>query len=334
MPPKFITSNELNKLISQEGLAPFLAETRVSVALLGSDGHLISFNPAFEALKQALPNAGALREIVVSAGRSQFDKLYEKLKFDRKSVQGDLDFGLENQPRRYACLFVPLKDGRVLFFGEPVFTAFDLPEKYQRLMQNFQRLEEELKETQQALAKKQTEMAAVLAQADEVSHTDALTLLANRKQVIAELQRQVMFSDRYEEPLSVSMLDFDHFKEINDTYGHSVGDEVLRAVALQLRDHVRSPDIVGRYGGDEFLVLLPNSAIKAASEQAQRLCELVRSIPIVSSNHNRTFHVTISIGIAQYRIHQENWGHLLDRADQALYQAKENGRDQWVVLEA
>jgi len=329
--PKFTISDELNKLVSRDGLKPFLTMTRVLVALLSSDGHLVLSNPAFDMLKQTLPGVDSLRGMAVSGTQDEVDRLFERIKHTLETTQTDMDFGSENQPRRYSCLFVPLKDGRVLFFGEPVFTAYDLPDKYQRLMKNFEHIDGELKDTRQALERKQTELDAVIAQADEVSHTDALTLLANRKQVMGELQRQVTFCERYQQPFSISILDFDHFKEINDTYGHSVGDEVLRAVALQLRDHVRSPDIVGRYGGDEFLVLLPNSTVKAASEQAQRLCELVRSIPVVS--RKRTFHVTISIGIAQYRIREETWGHLLDRADRALYQAKENGRDQWVVLE-
>ena len=180
--------------------------------------------------------------------------------------------------------------------------------------------------------RKQKEMKAVIAQADEVSHTDALTFLPNRKQIIADLQRQVTFSERYQEPLSISILDFDQFKNVNDTYGHSVGDDVLRFVALQLRDHVRSPDMVGRYGGEEFLVLLPNSTVKAAGEQAERLCEQVRSTPVISGKH--VIYMTISLGIAQYRIDQENWEQLLNRADQALYQAKKNGRDRWAVIES
>ncbi|HEY9153161.1 MAG TPA: diguanylate cyclase [Anaerolineales bacterium] len=332
MPSKFIAANELNKMVSQQGLEPFLESTRVSVALLSSDGHLVSTNPAFEGLKQILPNANTFREIVASVARTEFDRLLQSVKLDHKAIQSDLDFGLESQPRRYTCLFVPLEDGRVLFFGEPVFTMFDLPEKYQRLIQNFERVNAELKETQRTLERKQIELKAVIAQADEVSHTDSLTLLSNRKQIIADLQRQVTFSDRYQEPLSISMLDFDHFKKVNDTYGHSAGDEVLRVIAVQLRDHVRSPDMIGRYGGEEFLVLLPNSTVKAASEQAERLCKLVRSTPIVSGEN--VIHITISIGIAQYRIHQENWQQLLDRSDQALYQAKRNGRDQWAVIES
>jgi len=332
LPSKPIVATELHELISQKGLEPFLESTRVSVALLNSDGCLILSNPAFEDLKRILPDANTLREIVTSAAQTGFDQLFQNIKREHKVIQSDMDFGLESQPRRYSCLFIPLEDGRVLFFGEPVFTPFDLPEKYQRLIQNFQRVNTELRESQEALERKQTELQAVIAQADEVSHTDALTFLPNRKQIIADLQRQVTSSERYLEPLSISMLDFDYFKRVNDTYGHSVGDDVLRFIALRLRDQVRSPDIVGRYGGEEFLVLLPKSTIKAASEQAERLCKQVRSAPIVSGEH--FIHMTISIGIAQYRIHQENWKQLLDRADQALYQAKMNGRDQWVVIES
>ncbi len=329
--PKRTSTNELNKRISEEGLKPFLARTNVLFALLSSDGKLISYNPAFTALKQTLPKTNTFRELVLPVELAEFDRLFGRIKPGRKVVEMDLEFGQESQPRRYSCLFIPLKDGHILFFGEPVVPENDLPEKYQRLMKNYKRLKAKLKENRQALQKKQIELKAVIAQADEVSHTDALTLLANRRQIISDLQRQVMFSNRYQRPFSISMLDFDHFKKVNDTYGHAAGDHVLRTIALQLRDHVRSPDIIGRYGGEEFLVLLPNSTMKAACEQAQRLCELVRSLQIGSDGH--VIHMTISIGIAQYRIHQENWEQLLNRADQALYQAKKNGRDRWAVSE-
>jgi diguanylate cyclase (GGDEF)-like protein len=331
LPSKPTFASELKQLIAQQGLEPFLESTRVSVVLLSSNGDLISSNPAFEDLKQISPNANTFREIVASVARTEFEGLFRNLQREHKTIRSDLDFGLENQPHRYSCLFIPLEDGRVLFFGEPALTSFDLSEKYQRLLRDFQRVDSELKEAQLALEIKQKEMKAVIAQADEVSHTDALTFLANRKQIIADLQRQVMSSERYQEPFSISMLDFDHFKEINDTYGHSVGDEVLRFVALQLRDHVRLPDLVGRYGGEEFLILLPNSTVKAASEQAERICSQVRSTPIISGK--LVIHMTISIGIAQYRIHQENWEQLLERADQALYQAKLKGRDRWAVID-
>ncbi len=127
------------------------------------------------------------------------------------------------------------------------------------------------------------------------------------------------------------MLDIDHFKNINDTYGHIAGDDVLRKLAIELRDHMRHPDTIGRYGGEEFLIVLPHSTIKAAAEQAERLCKHIRSLVIESNDIKIS--LTISIGIAQYKIHKEDWQEFLSRADSALYQAKNNGRDRWVVSE-
>ena len=111
----------------------------------------------------------------------------------------------------------PCRRNSVLFIAEPVTLAATL-----------EAVTAELQSTKRILAIKETELKAVIAQADEVSHTDALTFLPNRRQIIGDLQREVIFSDRYGTPLTISMLDIDHFKKINDTYGHAVGDEVLR----------------------------------------------------------------------------------------------------------
>jgi diguanylate cyclase (GGDEF)-like protein len=128
------------------------------------------------------------------------------------------------------------------------------------------------------------------------------------------------------------MVDIDHFKNINDTYGHIVGDDVLRSLAGELRDHIRYPDTIGRYGGEEFLIVLPHSTLNAATQQAERLCGHIRSLQIQSGGQKIV--VTVSIGVAQYKIHEEGWQTLLARADAALYEAKNNGRDRWVVAEA
>ena len=189
----------------------------------------------------------------------------------------------------------------------------------------------ELQRTKRILTVKETELKAVIAQADEVSHTDALTFLPNRRQIISDLQKEVIFADRYGTPVSISMLDIDHFKKINDTYGHTVGDEVLRTLGNELRDHIRYPDTIGRYGGEEFLIVLPHSTRKAASEQAERLCRHVRSVRIKSGEEEIA--VTVSIGVAQYKVQKEDWEIFLSRADAALYRAKNSGRDRWAVSE-
>jgi diguanylate cyclase (GGDEF)-like protein len=126
-------------------------------------------------------------------------------------------------------------------------------------------------------------------------------------------------------------LDIDHFKSINDTYGHVVGDQVLQKLAGELREHIRHPDTIGRYGGEEFLVILPHSTVIAATEQAERLCRYIRSLVIPAGENNIS--LTISIGVAQFKIQREDWQTFLSRSDKALYQAKNNGRDQWAVAE-
>lgn len=203
--------------------------------------------------------------------------------------------------------------------------------KYDALMAEFQKVETELQKAIRALEIKEIELKAVLAQAHEITNTDALTLLPNRRKIIIDLQEEVIRSTRYRTPLSISLVDIDNFKEVNDTYGHTVGDEALRVVSARLREQVRQPDMLGRYGGEEFLIVLPDSELNSAAEQAARLCGHLRGMPIESQGHN--FSVTISLGVAQFNIGRENWEQFLHRADMALYQAKDNGRDRWAVAE-
>jgi diguanylate cyclase (GGDEF)-like protein len=203
--------------------------------------------------------------------------------------------------------------------------------KYQKLSDEFHELEAELQKTKRALEIKEIEVKAILAQAHEIANTDVLTFLPNRRKIMVDLQEEVIRSNRYGTPLSISLLDLDNFKNINDTYGHTTGDEALRSVAARLREQIRHPDTIGRYGGEEFLIVLPNSEIQAASEQAERLCQRVRTLHVEANDHSIT--VTVSIGVAQYKIEDENWEQFLHRADEALYKAKDMGRDQWVVAE-
>lgn len=331
MRSKSEAANELIALFSQYGLEPFLESTRTLVVLLDSKGGIVFSNPAFAALRQTRSNAADFKEFLSQSAQAEFDQFFRSVLRDQKAARIEFGFDLNGRCGLYDCFLIPLGDDRVLFFGEPASTEDDLS-AHERLQGQIQQLQIELQETKRALEVKQKELQAVLAQADEVAHTDALTFLPNHRLIISDLQRQVMYSERYGVPLTISMLDLDHFKLVNDVYGHQTGDQVLRFIASELRDNIRQPDEIGRYGGEEFLVLLPNSTVTAAGEQATRLCRQVRSTPIISG-HN-IIHMTVSIGIAQYKIHEEDWKTLLDRADQALYQAKHNGRDQWVILES
>jgi diguanylate cyclase (GGDEF)-like protein len=201
-------------------------------------------------------------------------------------------------------------------------------DEIQRLNAELQKTRRELEEAKRTIKVKEIELKAVLAQADEVSHTDALTYLPNRRQVINNLQKEVHRAERYKTPLSISMMDIDHFKNINDTFGHTVGDQVLLQLANLLREGVRESDMVGRYGGEEFLIVLPNTELRMAAELAARLCKSIREkdIEVVGKAN-----ITVSIGVAEYRHGEETWQKFLSRADMALYAAKNAGRDRWAA---
>ena len=312
--------SELAALFAQNGVEAFLESTSLLVVLLDKEGSLLSWNPSFESLKQTYPDKTHLREFLSSPSEALFDQLFSITLEQRIRTQGKLELVGEERNGDFACLFVPMPGQRVLFIAEPGSLASAL-----------EAVTTELQKTKRILTIKETELKAVIAQADEVSHTDALTFLPNRRQIVADLQREVIFSDRYGTPLTISMLDIDHFKKINDTYGHTVGDEVLRSLASELRNHIRYPDEIGRYGGEEFLIVLPHSTLRAATEQAERLCKYVRALLIKSGEQEIA--ITVSMGIAQYKIHKEDWETFLSRADAALYQAKNNGRNQWAVSE-
>ena len=320
MPAKREDYSTLVALFAEQGLEDFVKSTRALVILISDGGKLLVWNRAFDAIKEAVGESTFLRDFLALSSRSAFDLLLSTVTHDRIRTQGELDFGPRERSHGHTCFFYPVPDARVLFIAEPTHAISDL-----------ETVSTELQRTKLKLERKETELQAVLAQAHEVSHTDALTFLPNRRQIMVDLQNAVTFSDRYGTPLTISMLDIDNFKRINDTYGHTSGDEVLRSLAGKLRQHIRHPDTIGRYGGEEFLIVLPHSTVKAATEQAQRLCEQIRALPITVGE--QTLSVTISIGIAQYKIQKEDWQTFLTRADGALYQAKNKGRDQWVVDE-
>jgi diguanylate cyclase (GGDEF)-like protein len=312
--------SELSTLFAQYGVEIFLESTSLLVVLLEKDGILISWNPAFDLRKQIRAKKTHLKDFLASSNQDLLDQFLATTLDQRIRTKGELEFANGTRNDNFICLFIPMPGQRVLLIAEPVAFPSEL-----------ETVTAELQRTKRILTIKETELKAVIAQADEVSHTDSLTFLPNRKQIIGNLQREVIFSDRYGTPFSISMVDIDFFKKINDTYGHTVGDDVLRNLASELRNHIRHPDTMGRYGGEEFLIVLPHSTARAAMEQAQRLCKHVRSLLIKSGE--KEIALTISLGIAQYRIHKEDWELFLSRADAALYQAKHNGRDQWAVAE-
>jgi diguanylate cyclase (GGDEF)-like protein len=165
----------------------------------------------------------------------------------------------------------------------------------------------------------------------QLSITDGLTGLLNRKHILELLDKEISRSRRYGHPVSVLMLDIDHFKNVNDTYGHQTGDAVMRRLADCFCEAIRENDMVGRYGGEEFLILLPNSNAQNSAQTAQRIRKMVQDLEIETSGENVS--VTVSIGVSSYPRYGQDADAVICAADAALYQAKSNGRNQVTLSE-
>lgn len=164
----------------------------------------------------------------------------------------------------------------------------------------------------------------------EQANRDSLTGLFNRRYLEGTLEREIARCKREGAPLAMLMLDVDHFKRVNDTYGHQAGDEVLRVFAQLLSEHARTEDIVCRYGGEEFLMVLPKMPLAIARERADRLLSLVQQTAVMFNDLQ--IRITTSIGIAAAPEHAASADDLIRCTDQALYHAKETGRNRVVVF--
>jgi len=182
------------------------------------------------------------------------------------------------------------------------------------------KLQERLSQAEEALRLRAEEAAAFMREA----RTDDLTGLANRRVFDEELSRRLAEWCRYGRPVSVMMVDVDHFKSVNDKQGHLAGDTVLREIAAILKSAVRKTDLVTRFGGEEFAVLMPESTPGAACQAAERVRKTVQDSPLTYGD--KQLYITVSCGAAQFVI-GEAINELLDRADQALYAAKSGGRN-------
>jgi diguanylate cyclase (GGDEF)-like protein len=153
--------------------------------------------------------------------------------------------------------------------------------------------------------------------------TDGLTGIANRRSFNEMLLREFERAKRYEQPLSLIIIDLDHLKKINDAHGHQAGDEAIRSIGITLRQSSRSVDLPARYGGEEFCLLLPNTDIEMAEQLAERLRRLINEVTLPGVGN-----ISASIGVATYPTHADDPDLLVKRSDEALYVAKQSGRNQ------
>nr|MBF0223496.1 GGDEF domain-containing protein [Desulfobulbaceae bacterium] len=176
-----------------------------------------------------------------------------------------------------------------------------------------ERLIEELQETQEELL--------------TLSIRDQLTGLFNRRHMEESLKREVSRAKRHESSLAIIMLDVDHFKNINDMYGHMAGDVVLQKIGEFLLEHSRGEDVVCRFGGEEFVLIMPGATKESGEKRANELCVAIREDVQISYRKTTLPPITVSIGVSVYPDHGKSSDEMIFEADIALYKAKEGGRN-------
>jgi diguanylate cyclase (GGDEF)-like protein len=191
---------------------------------------------------------------------------------------------------------------------------------------SYQDLTNALRKNYNALEKKTEEL-------EEEANTDPLTGLYNRRVINGQLKYQIGLARRSGNPMSVIMIDIDHFKKVNDTYGHLCGDSVLKTIAGILKEKSRDINIVGRYGGEEFMIIGPISDHKTAFYMAERLRVLVENTEFSCEETGKKFRVTISAGVAVWNPRIKTGRELIKLSDDALYQAKKSGRNRVMLAE-
>ena len=196
-------------------------------------------------------------------------------------------------------------------------------EMAEKIQSNTRHLEEQVELRTGALQTANAEL-------ERLASTDGLTGLANHRSLHERLAEEVARANRYEQPMSLLMIDVDHFKIYNDTNGHPQGDTVLTKVEAILQERLRASDLAARYGGEEFAVILPSTDATAAALVASKLVQAVRDQPFMGEASQPLGRITISVGGAELTLASETPAQLLVRADARLYEAKSAGRDRVV----
>jgi diguanylate cyclase (GGDEF)-like protein len=174
----------------------------------------------------------------------------------------------------------------------------------------------------------ESQVAARTRELEQLANLDVLTAIYNRRKATDLLEKETERAARYQQALSLVLFDLDFFKQVNDTHGHMEGDLVLKEVGETLRQNLRQSDIYARWGGEEFIIIMPHTNLETAKNVATKLQELVRTITYGDGSQT----ITASFGIAQHQQEEQSQS-LLRRADDALYEAKNKGRDTIILAE-
>ena len=299
----------LAQLAASEEHFRLLAENAHDVIwTMEADGRISYVSPSIQLLRGFSPEetmAQPVEQIHPPESQCRFQAYVEQLLADLQASRSPQPFRGELE---YCC-----RDGSTIWAEVIALPTFDEQGAFKKLLGVSRDISERKRYEQQQMAANQ--------KLEDLATTDSLTGIWNRRHLETTIQQAMDRSDRYGEPLSLILCDIDHFKAINDDFGHPVGDRVLIEFCRRIREHLRSSDGFGRWGGEEFLILLSHTDAPAARALAKTLRQL-----IVGSHFPEVGMVTASFGVAQRR-DQEPFADWVQRVDRHLYAAKQSGRN-------
>lgn len=323
----FANSAELWQDCSQNFLQFLAGHSRVGLCLLDSLGNLLQCNQGLANLlkRRVLPAKSQFvawlsenTKSVWTEQLEQFQATSSSEDFVKKSVRLTLMGRMKSQ-QDCVCHIHQLPRHKLLLVLEPLQESNEAVETISKLNNNLSNLTRELAQKNKILEETNKTI-------ERLMNTDPLTGLANRRSINTELSHHYSLAKRQGVPLTVILCDLDKFKEVNDTYGHDGGDEVLVAFGKMLEECSRLEDRVARWGGEEFLVMLPMTDAEGAATLAERIREETSKLKFSLVPRKQT----VSLGIAE--LHSiETVDSLIKRADQALYEAKSSGRDRFCL---
>jgi diguanylate cyclase (GGDEF)-like protein len=327
---------ELISLLSQYGADILLRHSKCLLALLDREGKVLAQNTPMQELYAQISHTSTVHALLVASSRARFQTVLNDTLTQQQQQQSVLNFVANDLhlPTSYECYFIPLPDEHVLLYAEPL-PPLDERTIYEhvKITNDLAITTRELQKARHELLLRQQALEDAIITIEQLAYTDELTGMLNRRSIINRLQEEIDRANRYAVDLSVLLIDIDHFKEINDCYGHHTGDVVLRHVAHLQQQSLRKVDFLGRYGGEEFLIVLPSTNLQAAVRAADLLRSHIESSGFATKN-STSIYLTISIGVAQFAPHQDTLETLLSRADHAMYQAKTDGRNRVGVANA
>jgi diguanylate cyclase (GGDEF)-like protein len=292
--------------------------SNIVVALCKSDGGISAVNGAFRRLlsQGRDPFESSLNDFLKVA-----DENGESLNLESEEYE-DVPFLVAGRMEQtlFHCISFGLPDGGRVFIGE------NIGSNDNEIVKTMSVLNSEISDMARQLKKRNQELKKANETIEKLTRIDPLTGMANRRYFEERFETASSFARRAGQPLTIIMVDLDHFKRVNDTYGHAAGDRVLKAFAECLSVTSREEDLITRYGGEEFLALLPNTRSFQGALFAERVRSALRDMDLLGDGSR----ITASFGVAEL-VAEDSLDALLKRADDALYQAKENGRDRVVT---